>query len=73
MKKRLKLTHNLEEVELETYLEKALKEVKKYQEPNRNYPDKIAEKVMEESSDYFNRTVSNMITEIQRVVNKEDT
>lgn len=68
---KMRIAHNLDDVELELYLEKALKTVKKYEEPNRDYPDKIAEKVMEEATDHFDKLIVNMIAEIQNVINKE--
>lgn len=71
MAKKLKISHNLDDTELEMYLEKALKTVKKYEEPNRDYPDKIAEKVMEEATEHFDKLIVNMMSEIQKVINKE--
>lgn len=70
MPKKLKISHNLDDTELEMYLEKALKTVKKYEEPNRDYPDKIAEKVMEEATEHFDKLIVNMMSEIQKVINK---
>lgn len=70
MAKKLKIHHNLDDTELEMYLEKALKTVKKYEEPNRDYPDKIAEKVMEETTEHFDKLIVNMMSEIQKVINK---
>lgn len=71
MAKKLKISHNLDDTELEMYLEKALKTIKKYEEPNRDYPDKIAEKVMEEATEHFDKLIVNMMSEIQKVINKE--
>lgn len=70
MAKKLKISHNLDDTELEMYLEKALKTVKKYEEPNRDYPDKLAEKIMEDATEHFDKLIVNMISEIQKVINK---
>lgn len=71
MAKTLKISHNMDDAELELYLEKALKTVKKYEEPNRNYPDKVAEKIMETTTDQVNKVLFNLISEIQKVINRE--
>lgn len=68
MKKRIKFSHNLSDVELEEILEKALKGVKKYQEPNRKLPDKLANKLVEEQEKIFEKVINNMISEIKKVI-----
>lgn len=68
MTRRLKISHNLSDVEFEEVLEKALKNVKSYQEPNRELPDKIAMKIAEHHTELFDKIINNMIKEVKRVI-----
>jgi hypothetical protein len=67
---KLKISHNMDEVQLEEALEKALRGMKPYNEPKRVIPDKLANQIKDEANDAFKRVVYNMLSEIQTVINK---
>jgi len=68
MGKKLKISHNLSDVEFEEVLEKALKNIKSYQEPNRELPDKMAKKIAEHHHELFDKIINNMLKEVKRVI-----
>lgn len=68
---RLKLTHNLSDVQLEEALEKALKGLRKYDEPNRKYPDKLANAIKDEGDRIFQKVIDNMLAEIRAVIEQK--
>lgn len=68
---KLKMSHNLNDVELEEYLEKALKGVQRYKEPNREFPDRIANEIKERNIQTFDKVTKNMLKEIKEVIDKE--
>lgn len=65
----VKVSHNLNPVELEETLEKALKNVKKSrEEPKQFFPDKLSEAIRKDSNDVFDRVLNNMMKEINDVI-----
>lgn len=71
--RQLKIKHNLTDVELETALEKALSGLRKnIEEPNRAFPDALANKIKEEVNHVFDKVLANMIDEIKTVIRNED-
>lgn len=69
MGKKLNIAHNLSDVELEEALEKALKGLRKHiEEPNRAFPDALANKIKSEGTDVFDKVIANMIEEIKSVI-----
>lgn len=69
--KKVNISHNLDDVELEEVLEKALKGVrKKMNDPEAPLDDELSEKIREESFKLFEKVSSNMIKEIKKVIKK---
>lgn len=67
---KIKIAHNLDDIELEEALEKALKGLRPYTEPDRDLPDKLANEIKEEANRMFDKVIENMIAEIQEVLRK---
>lgn len=65
---KMKLSHNLSDVQLEETLEKALKGLRPYTEPNRDFPDKLANNIKSEAGGLVDKVFSNMLAEIQEVL-----
>lgn len=72
MSKKLKLHHNLDDVELEETLEKALSRLKSYNEPNRAYPDRLANNIKKETNEIYGKVINNMMKEINTVINRKN-
>lgn len=69
---KFRIAHNLDEIELEEALEKALKGLRKsIEEPNRALPDALANAIREEANSNFNALMDNMLSEIRDVLGKE--
>jgi hypothetical protein len=67
---KLKIQHNMSDIQLEEALEKALKGLKPYAEPKRTIPDALADKIKDEHDEMFDRILYNMMSEIQTVINQ---
>lgn len=68
----VKVSHNLNPVELEETLEKALKNVKKNrEEPKQFFPDKLSESIRKDSNEVFDRVLNNMMKEINDVISEK--
>ncbi|MNW28239.1 hypothetical protein D3C74_50610 [compost metagenome] len=65
---KMKLSHNLTDLELEHTLEKALTNLRPWTEPNRDLPDYLANQVKDEANTTFEKVVKNMLDEIQMVI-----
>ena len=65
---KLKINHNLDDVQLEEYLEKALSGLQSYNEPNRDFPDSLANELKEESVQNFDKVMDSMLEEIKQVI-----
>lgn len=69
--KKVKISHNLNDVELEEVLEKALKGLRrKTEDPDAPLPDKLSEQIREESFKLFEKISKNMLDEINKVLKK---
>lgn len=68
---KLKVSHNLNDVQLEEALEKALGGLRPYLEPNRDYPDHLANQVKAEANASFEKIAQNMLAEIQAVMEQK--
>ncbi len=66
--KRMKLTHNMDDVELEEVLTKSLQALQSYKEPNRQFPDRLANKIDKHYEEQINKIMSNMLEEITLVI-----
>lgn len=68
----INLSHNLDDVELEEVLEKALNGLRKRSEDaDSPLPDNHAEELRNESQILFNKVANNMLEEIEKVIGKE--
>lgn len=69
---KLKISHNLDEVQLEQALEKALKGIRGNAEnPDAPLPDNLSESIRSDAFDAFGRITRNMLREIEEVIKKE--
>jgi hypothetical protein len=68
---KLKLKHNLGDVELEEALEKALKGIKSYEEPNREFPEQVMNEAIAEGNAIATKVFDSMLTKIKEVITKK--
>lgn len=69
---KVKLSHNLDDIELEEVLEKALKGLRKSEDMDSPLPDSHADKIRAEAYQLFEKLSRNMVKEIEMVMKKED-
>jgi len=70
--KKLKIAHNMNDVELEEALEKALKGInKRVETSDAALPSKLSEELREEAFSVFTRVSNNMLREISEVINRK--
>lgn len=66
---KLKIEHNVDPIQLEEALEKALKGLRRYvEEPDRALPDAIADQLREESNALFDKIIETMLKEMAQVI-----
>jgi hypothetical protein len=69
--KQVKFSHNLDDVQLEEVLEKALSNLKKgVENPDAPLPLPLAEILRKDSLNLFNKTTNNMLLEIDKVIKR---
>jgi hypothetical protein len=69
---KLKVSHNLDEVQLEEALEKALKGLRKNAEnPDAPLSNPLSEKLRTEAFGLFDKVIGNMMKEIKEVIERE--
>lgn len=69
---KLKISHNLDDSQLEEALEKALVTLRKSSEnADSPLPDHLSEEIREEAFHTFSRVTRSMMDEIKKVINKE--
>lgn len=66
--RKVKLSHNLGDEELEEVLEKALQGLRKSEDVDSPYPDKHADLLREEAYEIFEKLSTNMLKEIENVL-----
>lgn len=70
--KKVNIAHNLDDVELEEILEKALKNIrKKTENPDSPLKDKVSEDIRNESFKLFEKITDNMMKEINGVLKRK--
>lgn len=70
MGKKLKLSHNLTDDELEEVLEKALGGLKKNRENPKDFSEKLANDLSKESDETVSKVIDNMLKEIFKVIDE---
>lgn len=69
--KKVKMSHNLDDIQLEEVLEKALSNLKKgVENPDAPLPLPLAEILRKDSLNLFNKTTNNMLLEIDKVIKR---
>jgi len=69
---KVKLSHNLDDIELEEVLEKALKGLRKSEDTDSPLPDSHADEIRGEAYKLFEKLSRNMLKEIETVIKRED-
>lgn len=68
---KLRLRHNLDDMELEEALEKALKGIKSYKEVPKQSQNKVANEINASGDEIFDKVLSNMLSEIKSVLEQK--
>ena len=72
MSKKLKLSHNLDDNELEEVLEKALKGLRGDLENPKDFSEKLANDLAKDTEETYNKVIDNMLEEIFKVLESSE-
>lgn len=65
------MEHNLNDVELEEALEKALKGIRQYKEVPKQTQNRVANEINNDADGLFDKVLGNMLAEIQTVLEQK--
>ena len=72
MSKKIKLSHNLDDNELEEVLEKALKGLRGDLENPKDFSEKLANDLAKDNEKTYNKVIDNMLKEIFEVIDASE-